>query len=123
MLLVLNPEGTRALRAAVPEAVTVFLLPPSAEALAGRLRGRGSETEPQLALRLAAARRELAHFPDYEYLVVNRSVLQACRELEAIVAATRARQERRRAEAQGILDSFALAPDPREGRRPGNSQE
>jgi guanylate kinase len=106
LLMDLDTLGARTLRQALPGAVTLFLLPPSAPELARRLRARNSETPDLMALRLGRARQELSRFPEYDYLVVNRTVDQACRELEAIILATRARQERRRATAQQILDGF-----------------
>jgi guanylate kinase len=106
VLLDLDPTGARTVRSAIAASVTVFLLPPSARELARRLRGRGSETGQQVALRLGRARRECARYAEYDFLVVNETVDQAFRELEAIVLAARARQARRRAVAQAILDGF-----------------
>ena len=110
LLLDLDTTGARTVRGALPGSVTVFLLPPSARELARRLRGRGSETGAQLALRLGRARLECSRFPEYDYLVVNDTVDQAFRELEAIILAARARQERRRAVAAKILAGFPSPP-------------
>jgi guanylate kinase len=106
LLLDLDTSGTRMLRKGVPEAVTMFLLPPSARELASRLRGRRSESRQQLDLRLGQARRELSRFGEYHYLVVNESVDQAFGELSAIIRAHRARLERRGAVAREILAGF-----------------
>jgi guanylate kinase len=106
LLLDLDTSGTRMLRQAVPEAVTMFLLPPSARELASRLRGRRSESQQQLNLRMGQAKRELSRFGEYHYLVVNETVDQAFGELSAIIRANRARQERRRAMAREILAGF-----------------
>ena len=106
ILMDLDPTGTRAVRQAVPEAVTVFLLPPSARELAARLRGRGSENEAQLTLRLRQAGQQLCRYGEYDYLVINQTVDQACHELEAIVLAARARQPRRAPAARQIIESF-----------------
>jgi len=105
LLLDLDTSGARILRRAGP-VVTVFLLPPSAGELARRLRGRGSETAEQLELRLGQARRELARYPEYDYLVVNDSQDRAFQELRAIVLAARARRNRRDAAAREILAGF-----------------
>ena len=105
LLLDLDTTGARMLRQAVP-AVTVFLLPPSAAELARRLRGRGSESQEQLELRLGQARRELSRYPEYDYLVVNDSRDGAFRDLQAIILAARARRERRDATAREILAGF-----------------
>jgi guanylate kinase len=91
---------------AIPDAVMVFLLPPSAQELSRRLRGRGDSSEEQVKLRLEYAKHELAQFPSYDYLVINDEVNQAYRSLEAIILATRNRRERMHDAAQGILDSF-----------------
>jgi guanylate kinase len=106
ILMDLDTAGARTMRAAIPDAESVFLLPPSAAELARRLRGRGTESEAQLTLRLGQAKRELAQFPEYTYLVINGSVEQAFRELEAVILAGRARQRRRQAEAVQILAGF-----------------
>jgi guanylate kinase len=106
LLLDLDTTGTRKLRQAVPESVTVLLLPPSAQELARRLHGRGTETAAQLALRLGRARHELSCYLEYDYLVVNEDVNLAFRELEAVVLATRARQAHRGAVARRILAGF-----------------
>jgi guanylate kinase len=106
ILMDLDTTGARMARQALPGAVTILLLPPSAPELARRLRGRGTEAVELMNQRLGQARHELSRYPEYDFLVVNRTVEQACRELEAIVLAARARRERRRAEAQQILDGF-----------------
>jgi len=106
LLLDLDTKGTRDLRRALPGAVTVCLLPPSGPELARRLRARAGGSADRVADRLGLARRELAGFPDYDYLVVDDQLDQAVREVEAIILAARARQARRRASAQRILDGF-----------------
>lgn len=106
LLLDLDSSGARIVRRALPRAVTVFLMPPSAHELARRLRGRGSENGRQVAQRLGLARHECARYLEYDFLVVNDAVDQACRELEAIILADRARRERRRAMAERILAGF-----------------
>lgn len=82
LLLDIDVQGARQVRAAVPESVSVFVLPPSGDRILERLRRRGSETPEQLARRLATARAELAAVGEFDYLVVND-------DLEAAVAAIR----------------------------------
>ena len=65
-------------------AVFVFIGPPSAEELEKRLRGRASDSEQQISLRLAGARRELAFWRKYDYLVVNGDLKQAAAEMTAL---------------------------------------
>jgi guanylate kinase len=106
ILMDLDTAGARTVRGAMPGAVTVLLMPPSAQELERRLRSRGTEPPGQLHLRLGLARQELARCPEYDYLVVNGAVDQAYRELEAIVLAARARRERRGEAARRILETF-----------------
>ncbi len=91
---------------AIPDAVMIFLLPPSSRELSARLRGRGDESEDQVRIRLDYAKHELAQLEGYDYLVVNDTVDQAYRRLESIIIATRCRRERMGAVAKAILDSF-----------------
>ena len=106
LLLDLDTAGARTLRRKVPDTVSVFLLPPSARELARRLRGRRTEDERRIALRLGQAGRECARYPEYDYLVVNGDLDQAFRELQAIILASRARRQRREALAEKILEGF-----------------
>jgi len=106
ILLDIESQGARKVHEAIPDAVMVFLLPPSSAELSARLRGRGDESEEQVRIRLDYARHELAQFEGYDYLVVNDTVEQAYRRLESIINATRCRRERMGTTAQQILDSF-----------------
>jgi guanylate kinase len=106
ILLDIESQGARKVHQAIPDAVMVFLLPPSSQELSSRLRGRGDESEEQVRIRLEYARHELSQFDGYDYLVVNDTVEQAYRRLESIIIATRCRRERMGARAQAILDTF-----------------
>jgi len=106
ILLDIESQGARKVHQAIPDAVMVFLLPPSSQELSSRLRGRGDESEEQVRIRLDYARHELSQFDGYDYLVVNDTVEQAYRRLESIIIATRCRRERMGARAQAILDTF-----------------
>ena len=106
ILLDIESKGARRVHEAMPEAVMVFLLPPSSRELAARLTGRGDESAEQVRIRLDYAKHELAQWGNYDYLVVNDTVEQAYRRLESIIIATRCRRERMGAAAQGILASF-----------------
>ena len=106
ILLDIESQGAQNVHRAIPDAVMVFLLPPSAQELSRRLRGRGDSSEDQVRVRLEYAKHELAQFPAYDYLVINDEVEHAYRGLASIILATRQRRERMQAAAQGILDSF-----------------
>jgi len=83
-------QGFRQLRAALPgDVVGVFILPPSMAELEARLRARGGDNEAEIALRMAAARREMSHAGEFDHLVVNRDFAVATAEVRAVLIAAR----------------------------------
>jgi guanylate kinase len=78
-------EGARAIRAMLPDAVTVFIAPPSMSELARRLEERNTDSAGEIATRLAVSRRELAAMGEFDYRVVNEDVDAAVAELAGIV--------------------------------------
>jgi guanylate kinase len=80
-LLEIDLQGARQVRAAMPEALLVFLAPPSWEVLEARLRGRGTEPEDVIERRLAAGRVEMAAEPEFDITLVNTSVQEVCERL------------------------------------------
>lgn len=85
VLIEVDLAGARAVKRAIPEAVTVFLAPPDWEALERRLTGRGTETAEVMARRLATAREELAAQGDFDIVVVNSRLESACAELVSLL--------------------------------------
>ena len=73
-----------------PDAVMVFIAPPSFEELAARLRGRGTEDEEKVMKRLETAKEELKHQDEFDYVVINDEIDRAVEELKGILAARRA---------------------------------
>jgi len=94
VLLVVDVQGAAQPRAAGLDAVYVFVLPPSWEALAERLQARGSESATTQAQRLVVARQELAHYTAYDYVVINDQLDDAVETLQAIIRAERHRIRR-----------------------------
>ena len=87
VLIEVDLAGARAVKQAMPEAITVFLAPPSWEALEARLMGRGTETPEVIARRLTTARTELAAQRDFDQVVVNSQLDTACSELVSLLVA------------------------------------
>jgi guanylate kinase len=85
VLIEVDLAGARAVKRAMPEALTVFLAPPSWEALESRLTGRGTETPDVMRRRLATARAELAAQTDFDAIVVNTQLESACAELVSLL--------------------------------------
>lgn len=85
VLIEVDLAGARAVKQAMPEAISVFLAPPSWEALEARLIGRGTETPEVIERRLATARTELAAQHDFDEVVVNSQLETACTELVSLL--------------------------------------
>jgi guanylate kinase len=102
-------QGARQVRAQVADAVAVFVLPPSYEVLAARLRGRNKDSAAAIEHRLATARAEVSAVEEYDYVVVNDELDRCVTELEAIIAAERARLHRRRPMVDGIVRTFVTS--------------
>ncbi len=94
VILDIDVQGARQIQRAFPDAVTVFILPPSGEVLMDRLRGRKSETPQQLVVRLHSALEELRAVEEYEYVVVNDDLDQAVQRVGAILDAEVVSRER-----------------------------
>jgi guanylate kinase len=92
VLLEIDWQGARQVRSQVPEAVSVFILPPSRAALEQRMRARGQDSEQVIRQRLAAAHEEMSHYDEFDYLVVNEDFQTAVDEMCSIFAASRLRR-------------------------------
>jgi guanylate kinase len=106
VILTIDVQGAANARALYPQAITVFVLPPSYAALVDRLRGRGANETSDLRLRLLNGRSEIEQFRYFDYLVINDDLGRATEELAAIIMAARCRRERRATVAENILMTF-----------------
>jgi len=88
VLLEIDVAGARQVRERMPEAVLVFLMPPSWDELVRRLVGRGTEAEDVIEARLALARAELAAEHEFDVSLVNTSIRSVCRELLTLMSST-----------------------------------
>lgn len=102
VLLDIEVQGAAKVRAKCPEAVLIFIIPPSFEELSRRLHGRNTDSEQTIAGRLEQAREEYKEIGKYDYLVVNDSVADAAEEIRAILTAEGCRTRRRIYLADGI---------------------
>jgi guanylate kinase len=94
VIMDIDIQGARQIRQKMPEAVLVFLWPPSLEELSRRIRERGTDSEAAVSRRLAWARQELEAVRDYDYVIVNDDVEKAAAQLRSIVVAERCRVSR-----------------------------
>ena len=98
-------QGARQIKTRAPDAVAVFILPPSMAELERRLRSRASDDEETVQRRLSNARQEIDHYAFFDYLIVNDDIDQAHKKLDAIVIAERARVRRNARSAERLLRS------------------
>lgn len=103
MMFDIDYQGARQIRAALPEVIGVFILPPSMAELERRLRGRASETEEMVQKRFRASRREIEHYALFDYVLVNDELEKAFATLQGIVLAERARRVRKADLAETLL--------------------
>ena len=96
VLLDIDVQGAKKVKAACPDAVMIFLAPPSMGALKSRLVGRGTETAEAVERRFKTAYGELAHIKDYDYIIVNDVLDMAVKQAEQVIAAERLRVSRNR---------------------------
>ena len=102
VLLDIEVQGAAKVKARCPEALFIFIIPPSFEELSRRLHGRNTDSEDVITGRLEKARVEFRQIPSYDYLVINDKVSNAVQEIEAILTAAECRVENRKQ----ILNQF-----------------
>ena len=110
VLLEIDWQGALQVRAQMPDAVSVFILPPSRQALEERMRARGQDSEAVIQRRLAAAREEMSHYGEFDYIIVNEHFATAVDEMCAIFTASRLRREAQARRHAGLIATL-LEPD------------
>jgi guanylate kinase len=106
LVLVIDVQGARQVRANGANTVGIFVLPPSFDALEQRLRGRSKDSEEAIRKRLATARREIRAVAEYEYVIVNDELDTCVDRLRSIVLAERARPRAMAPAVARIVSSF-----------------
>ena len=106
VILEIDWQGARQVKAKLPDTVGIFILPPSREQLEQRLCARGTDDETVIARRMADADREMSHFHDAEYLVINDNFEQALFDLEAIIHSQGLTRERQVSKNLALIDSI-----------------
>lgn len=89
LLLDIDVQGAQQVKQKLPEAVSIFVLPPDRKTLEWRLRKRSEDAEPVIARRLVAARREIENYDKYDYILINDDLEESIDSLEAIVLSER----------------------------------
>ncbi len=106
VLLEIDWQGARQVRDKVRDAVGIFILPPSREALEERMRKRGQDSDDTIARRLAAAREEMSHYHEFDYVIVNETFETAVWEMCSIFTASRLRRDAQAQRHAGMIESL-----------------
>jgi len=106
LVLEIDVQGAEQVKRKLPDAVGIFILPPSRQELEKRIRARGQDSDDEIRTRLDRARLELQHYSDYDYVVVNDDLAEAGRSVKAIAQGARCRTVHNEARIREILKSF-----------------
>ena len=106
VLLEIDWQGAQQVRRLMRQVVSIFILPPSPDVLESRLRGRGQDSEEVVARRLAAARHEIAHVSEYEYVIINDDFNRAAQDLRSIIRAERLKLARQLARNVNLINRY-----------------
>lgn len=106
VILEIDWQGARQVRRQMPDAVSIFILPPSRSELERRLASRGTDEHAVIVQRMQAAVSEMAHHDEYEYLVINDDFTTALREMQSLVIARRLTLEQMRARHAPLLETL-----------------
>lgn len=109
VLLEIDWQGARQVRAQVPGAISLFILPPSREELERRLRSRASDSEAVIRRRLADSRDDMAHAQEFDYIVINDRFEDALAEMRAVVAAQRLKSANQIKRHEALLSDLLKA--------------
>ena len=106
LLLEIDVQGAVQVKGKIPDAISIFIIPPSKQELEKRLRSRGANSEEEIARRLDRARQEMKSYQGYDYVVVNDDLERAGAEVQAIALAARCARAVNDRRIRQILDSF-----------------
>ena len=106
ILLEIDWQGAAQVRRLFPECISIFILPPSIEALEKRLKGRGTDAADVIARRMAAVREDVAHVAEFDYVIINDDLNEALLEFNAVVLAARLRGARQLARHQTLINQL-----------------
>jgi guanylate kinase len=110
LVLDIDVQGARQLKVAIPQAISIFVLPPSRDVLEQRLRSRSQDSEEVIQRRLRGAAEEVQNYTQYDFVLINRDIEEASARLASIVEAERQRKTRMEEEVRPILESFEDEP-------------
>ena len=106
VILEIDWQGAQQVRKLLPDSAWLFILPPSLEALKSRLQTRGQDAEDTIDIRMRAARDEMSHWDEADYLIINDQFDAALEALQALVRSLRLRTGQQQSELQGLIEDL-----------------
>lgn len=106
IILEIDVQGAESVKAKMPEAVSIFILPPSYEVLRQRLVSRQTESNEDLQLRLKNAKTEVKFYKQFDYVIINEEKNKAVENLKSVITAERLRSVRQTDDVESIINSF-----------------
>lgn len=106
VILEIDWQGAQQIRRLMPECLSIFILPPSREALQERLTNRGQDSDEVINLRMSEAASEMSHYGEYDYLVINDDFEQALRELHGVFLSQRMQIAQQQDRCRDLLSSL-----------------
>jgi guanylate kinase len=112
IILEIDVQGAESIREKIPDAVSIFILPPSFELLRGRLLARGTDSAEALEKRMRGAPSEVEQYRHFQYVILNDDINRASQQLASVIYAERARCERQEVNLRAALEDFGVFRDP-----------
>ncbi len=106
ILLEIDWQGAAQVRSICPDCISIFILPPSIAELERRLKGRGTDSEKVIEHRMKAAREDVAHVAEFDYVIINNNLNEALKEFNAVVLAARLRTTRQLTRHQSLINQL-----------------
>lgn len=106
LILEIDWQGAQQVREQRPTAIGIFILPPSIDTLAHRLAHRGQDSMDVIARRLAAAREEISHVSEFDYVIINDNFQTALEDLQAVIRSQRLKRDKQLLKYQDLLNSI-----------------
>lgn len=106
ILLEIDWQGAAQVRKLMPQAISIFILPPSLAALESRLNGRGQDSAEVIARRLQAAQEDISHVAEFDYVIINDKLDEALRQLDAVITAAGLRRDSQLARHANLINQL-----------------
>lgn len=111
VILEIDWQGAQQVRQLIPEAISIFILPPSLEELSRRLNNRGTDSEAVIARRMRDAVSEMSHYDEFDYIVINNHFDTALKQLHSIFLAGRLSKARQVTQHKNLIDALLHTPN------------